>query len=137
MWHIPFIHALFLLTCMFYLHIVDDFYLQGILAQLKQKQWWETHYPDKLYKHDWFIALIIHAFSWSFAIMLPIIVYTLYKEQDIAMFYGTSLCLNACIHAITDNAKANQLKISLLQDQCIHFIQILITWAMYLVITSV
>lgn len=30
----------FLLLLMIFLHIVDDYYLQGILASMKQKEWW-------------------------------------------------------------------------------------------------
>jgi hypothetical protein len=38
-----------LLTSMFFCHIIDDFYLQGILAQLKQHKFWEENAPQKLY----------------------------------------------------------------------------------------
>ena len=31
---------IFMLLFMVFLHIVDDYYLQGILASMKQKQWW-------------------------------------------------------------------------------------------------
>ena len=60
-----------ILLIMLFLHIVDDYYLQGILTKLKQKSWWEENAPNKLYKHDYIIALIEHAFSWTFMIMLP------------------------------------------------------------------
>lgn len=124
--------ALFLLCCMFYLHIVDDFYVQGLLAKLKQKLWWREHYPDSLYAHDWLIALFLHAFSWAFTIMLPITVHMIYIGKNNTVFYGIALCLNICIHAITDHIKANRLQISLLQDQCIHLVQVFITWMAYL-----
>ena len=42
---------------MLYCHILDDFCLQGILASLKQKSWWEENYPNKLYKYDYIISL--------------------------------------------------------------------------------
>lgn len=124
--------ALLLLFSMFYLHIVDDFYLQGLLAQLKQKSWWKEHYPDTLYEHDWFIALVEHAFSWAFTIMIPITTHMLYIRKSNAIFYSIVLFINVVIHAITDHIKANRVQISLLQDQCIHFIQIFITWGAYL-----
>lgn len=38
---------------MFWLHLIDDFHLQGLLGNLKQKSWWEKNYPNKLYKDDW------------------------------------------------------------------------------------
>lgn len=68
---------LFILLCMLFLHIVDDYYLQGWLASAKQKSWWEKNSPDKLYKHDYLIALFMHSFSWTFMIMLPLTMYTI------------------------------------------------------------
>ena len=35
-----------LLYAMVFLHIVCDYYLQGILAQMKQKSWREKNAPD-------------------------------------------------------------------------------------------
>lgn len=57
---------------MLFCHIVDDYYLQGILASMKQKKWWQENAPDKLYEYDYLIALLMHGFSWAFMIMLPI-----------------------------------------------------------------
>ena len=31
---------IFILLFMIMMHIVDDYYLQGILASMKQKSWW-------------------------------------------------------------------------------------------------
>ena len=44
----------FILLLMIFLHIIDDFNLQGIMASMKQKEWWKSH-PEytKLYKFDW------------------------------------------------------------------------------------
>ena len=41
---------MFLLFAMLFLYIVDDYYLQGILASMKQKKWWKENAPDKLYE---------------------------------------------------------------------------------------
>lgn len=38
---------------MIFLHIVDDYYLQGILAQMKQKKFWKEQAPDVKYKYDY------------------------------------------------------------------------------------
>ena len=62
----------FLLLLMIFLHIVDDYYLQGILASMKQKEWWHKAAPEKMYRYDYIVALIMHGFSWAFMIMLPI-----------------------------------------------------------------
>lgn len=63
---------IFIVLLMIFMHIVDDYYLQGWLASAKQKKWWEENAPDKLYENDYAWALLMHAFSWSFMIMLPI-----------------------------------------------------------------
>lgn len=121
------IRILFIILCMLFCHIVDDYYLQGILASLKQKSWWEKNNPNPLYKYDYRMALCEHAFSWTFMIFLPIF---------IAYFIGISIhqellftlfCFNFGIHTIVDDLKANQLKINLIQDQLIHICQIIIT----------
>ena len=62
----------FILFAMIFCHIVDDYYLQGILASMKQRQWWKENAPNKMYEHDYIVALIMHAFSWSFMISIPL-----------------------------------------------------------------
>ena len=65
----------FIFTAMIFLHIIDDYVLQApCLCDLKQKSFWEKNAPQTMYKNDYIIALIMHAFSWSFMIMLPIAV---------------------------------------------------------------
>lgn len=120
---------IFILLFMIMMHIVDDYYLQGILASMKQKSWWkkQPNYNDK-YSNDYLIALMMHAFSWSFCIMLPIAI-SLKFEVD--AFFAIILGVNFMIHAIVDSFKANELKINLVQDQTIHIIQILITFAIF------
>jgi hypothetical protein len=39
---------------------------------------------------------------------------------------------NWLIHAYVDNLKANNHKINLIQDQSIHLVQIIITWALFI-----
>ena len=62
----------FIILAMIFCHIVDDYYLQGGLTSMKQKKWWQENAPQKLYKYDYIVALIMHSMSWSFMIMLPI-----------------------------------------------------------------
>lgn len=119
-----------LLFAMIFLHIVDDYYLQGILASMKQKSWWEKNASDELYKHDYIMALFMHSFSWAFMIMIAPVVYILNNHIDSTNF-GVILLLfvmNLYTHMITDGMKANQKKINLIQDQLIHLTQIFITW---------
>ena len=104
---------LFLLFLMLFMHIVDDYYLQGWLASAKQKSWWEQNAPNKLYKYDYLIALFMHSFSWSFMIMLPYHIYILLFGGT---FYPILFIGNLIIHMYVDNMKANLKKINLIQD---------------------
>lgn len=111
-----------ILLIMFFLHIVDDYYLQaqGVLASLKQKSWWEKNAPDKKYRFDYLVALFMHSFSWTFMIMLPIV---LSSNIPIWLFV-----INVLIHGTVDHLKANLKKINLVTDQLIHVLQIVLTW---------
>lgn len=115
---------LFIILTMIFCHIVDDYYLQGWLASAKQKKWWQENAPQKLYKYDYIVALIMHSMSWSFMIMLPIAMSMLFNIPT--MFLIVFIC-NAIIHGIVDNFKANKLKINLIADQSIHLLQIAVT----------
>ena len=115
---------------MLFCHVIDDFYLQGILASMKQKIWWkkQEQYKEK-YKYDYVVALIIHSFSWVFMIMLPIAIYLKFNLGWLYLAYP----INLVIHAIIDDLKANKLKINLIVDQSIHIIQIIIIWVIFTV----
>ena len=120
-----------LFLAMIFLHIVDDYYLQGWLASAKQKSYWKQNAPDKLYMHDYIMALFMHSFSWAFMIMIVPSVYTLITTINInnaSLGIALIFLANLCIHMTTDNAKANLKKINLVQDQLIHLAQITITW---------
>lgn len=119
-----------LLIFMIFAHITDDYYLQGWLASAKTKNWWEKNAPNKLYSKDYIMALFCHSLSWSIMIFLPILIYSLYNQIDLDWFYLV-LPINLIIHAIIDDLKANKFKINLIIDQSIHFIQIFITWLIF------
>lgn len=118
-----------ILLTMIFSHIVDDYYLQGWLASAKQKLWWEKNAPERLYRNDYIMALFMHSFSWSFMIMLPIIVYLLSTGIRVQEWIAIPYFVNMAIHSIVDDLKANKRKINLIQDQSIHLGQILVTWA--------
>lgn len=123
---------IFILISMIFCHIIDDYYLQGWLASAKQKSWWIQNAPNNLYKNDYLMALFCHSFSWSFMIQLPVLIYSFYTHLfiwSIILFI-----INLIIHAFIDNLKANKLKINLIQDQIIHFIQIIIIWIIIFII---
>ena len=119
-----------LLIFMLLAHITDDYYLQGWLASAKTKNWWEKNVPNKLYSKDYIMALFCHSLSWSIMVFLPILIYSLYNQIDLNWFYLV-LPINLIIHAIIDDLKANKFKINLIIDQSIHFMQIFITWLIF------
>ena len=119
---------IYILFAMIFAHIVDDFYLQGILAKMKQKDWWEKQDGYRsFYKNDYIAALLAHGFSWSFMIMLPFIIFG-FMHWSILF----SICFNAPLHAYIDHYKANRKEINLIVDQVCHLNQILVTWFMIL-----
>lgn len=123
---------IFILISMIFCHIIDDYYLQGWLASAKQKSWWIQNASNNLYKNDYLMALFCHSFSWAFMIQLPVLIYSFYTHLfiwNIILFI-----INLIIHAFIDNLKANKFKINLIQDQIIHFIQIIITWIIIFII---
>jgi hypothetical protein len=115
---------LFVIALMIFCHIVDDYYLQGILASMKQRSWWEENYPENLYKYDYIMALSVHSISWAFMVMLPVAAYMGFRPTN---FFFVMLVVNSVIHAIVDDLKANKHKINLITDQSIHLVQIIVT----------
>ena len=121
---------------MFWLHLIDDFRLQGLIGNLKQKSWWEKNYRNKLYKDDWEFALFEHSFSWSFTTHIPLLIISLYSYYANRYLYALWLyvwCIvfNTLLHMIIDNSKANKQEISLSTDQIFHIAQIVISFMMY------
>lgn len=122
---------IFILLCMIFCHIIDDFCLQkSSLVDLKQKKWWETNAPDIMYINDYKVALFMHSFSWSFMVLLVPTIHLLLTNYNItigaiilALFY-----MNIVIHYHIDNMKANKNMINLIVDQTVHLIQIILTW---------
>ena len=119
----------FVLICMIFAHIVDYYYLQGILASMKQKAWWKKQesYKD-LYKYDYIVALIMHSFSWAFMIMVPI---AFVMNFTVTAGFIIALLINTIIHCLVDNLKANKMKINLVADQSIHVAQIVVTFIVF------
>ena len=122
---------------MIFLHIVDDYYLQGWLASAKQREWWEQNAPNKLYKRDYIMALFMHSFSWAFMIMLVPAIYILNVATNInaaTIMLAIFFVVNLCLHMYTDDQKANKKKINLIQDQLTHLVQIIGTWIYFVII---
>lgn len=119
------------LLLMFLFDIIDDFVLQPIcLSKLKQKRYWieeceKNNLDISKYDKDYVTALMMHGLSWSIMIHVPLMFLGGIRDD---FFLWLSVLFNAVIHAIIDNLKANKLKINLDVDQCLHVLQIVITW---------
>lgn len=120
---------IFVLCAMLFMHVLDDYVLQApCLCKLKQKSFWEQHAPQKRYKYDYVVALVMHALSWSFMIMLPIAwALNFHVSADFAVMFMA----NAVFHALVDDLKANQYKINLVIDQVYHLFQIGSTFTLF------
>ena len=118
------------LVTIIFIHIIADFHLQGILAKMKQKDWWKLTYKeimekDKKYDNDWIVCLFWHSFQWSFMIMLPLLVNC---NFDIDYKYLCVFGANIIGHMVIDDLKCNRYKINLITDQFLHMIQIILSW---------
>lgn len=120
--------SLLLFLLMVLLHIIDDFVLQPIcLSKLKQKAYWENDELGKkrLYCNDYKAALFIHGLSWSIMVHLPLMCMQFIYDYKLGV---PCICIgvlaHAVIHAYIDDIKANLHDINLIQDQLLHFAQL-------------
>ena len=124
--------ALLALLAALAVHVIDDFGLQHFthLNELKQKAWWSEQlkaHPEldaSLYKHDYIVCLFLHAFKWSCLTLLPALLILGFPS---AITLTVLVVLNTAVHAVVDDLKANKLAISLVQDQLVHLLQIIVT----------
>ena len=124
-----FSQRLLILFIMIFCHLIDDYKLQGILANMKQRQWWKKNANKYMYRNDYKVALIEHAFSWSFMITLPFLIISFIQNNTFLMILLViSYFINTAIHAFIDNLKANKYVINLVEDQFVHLVQIICTW---------
>lgn len=125
-----FVFRLFILLTMFFCHIFADYNLQGILASMKQKEWWRKQTTRQIYQNDYKMAMLEHAFAWSFVMELPLTVMAIVQDNMPLMWLTVAtMVFNTAIHYHVDNWKANIKAINLIEDQAIHFVQIILTWA--------
>ena len=143
-----------LLLLMLLAHIVEDFHLQGKMADMKQKMWWahmiddaiedsdrrngkktikdDSYYTfwDMRYKqfgNDYIPVLILHGFEWAICVSIPVFFYTGFEPS---MGYVLMVCVMAAVHSIVDHMKCNEMCINLVVDQAIHMVQIAVLFAM-------
>jgi hypothetical protein len=120
---------IFIICAMLFMHVLDDYVLQApCLCDLKQKSFWEKNAPQPLYKNDYIVALLMHALSWSFMIMLPIAVKL---NFNVDINFAAMLAINTMFHALIDDLKANKYRINLIVDQSYHMFQIAITFVFF------
>lgn len=146
--------SIILLVLMLLMHVLEDFHIQGRMADMKQQRWWsdriykdvvehnptvvpegqERMYYDAMrrYGNDYLIVLVLHAFEWAVFIHLPIILAcfstNLVFSEDFWLIITISIMLNTLIHTVVDDAKANRGSINLIVDQLIHITQVIATF---------
>lgn len=97
---------------------------------MKQKTFWQENAPEQMYRYDYLWALIMHAFSWTFMVMLPVMfINNFVLDAEFLLYFIFHLML----HAQTDDLKANARKINLWQDQMIHMLQIAVILTRYVI----
>jgi hypothetical protein len=117
------------ITILFF-HIIADYNLQGVLAQMKSVRFWkdlkerESKRKDgfKISIKDWIMPMIEHSFMWSFIVHLPIIMF--YSINPITII--VSIIIHTCFHMLIDSLKANTNDINLIADQLFHMLQIIL-----------
>lgn len=113
-----------IVLAMIFCHTIADYNLQGWLVNAKQRDYWEKNAPDRLYKHDFIMALFMHSFTWTFMVMLPIL---FFNRFSINVMFLVLFIANIVIHMYIDHLKANKKKINLCFDQFSHLLQIFCT----------
>ena len=140
-------YKIFILFLMLLMHYIEDFHLQGCLANLKQKKWWEkqisnndmhSHYAleHSIYKNDYKMSLFAHSIENALFVMLPLIIDMLISEftyclQNTWILFIPSTILICVSHYLIDDSKANEMKINLVQDQLYHLCVILLIFLCY------
>lgn len=124
--------AVTMLLAMLFMHIADDYYLQGILAKMKQRSWWDNQVQEldeSIYRNDYKMALAEHAFSWTCCVLaLPALVWGVPGWLLLQL-----VVVNTAMHAIVDDGKANAKVLNLVDDQLMHVAQVLLMWMIIMV----
>ena len=137
-------YKIFILLLMLLMHYIEDFHLQGCLANLKQKEWWKkqinenpkihTVFEYSIYKNDYKMSLFAHSIENALFVMLPLMIDLLISElvtdylRNTWIFFVPAIALICVSHYVIDNLKANEMKINLIKDQILHIIFILIVF---------
>lgn len=129
------VKALLILPIMVFLHILVDFHIQGVLAEMKQKKFWEK-FGGK-YAEDYMVAMGMHSFEWIFVVSLPMLLNCWIRHRDWAVvLYFVIIIANMVVHYVVDDMKANDLALNLAEDQMCHLVQILCAWLAWTIIVG-
>lgn len=132
--------AILILIEMLFLHVFADYQLQGILASMKQKEWWVKQAPNVVefnksqYKNDYKAALVAHSLEWSFVVLFPMFYSTTILPIYSIIAYVALLIANTYFHYMVDDSKANKKMLNLVEDQILHLGQILFSWLLWTVL---
>lgn len=118
-----------LLLLMILCHIVEDFHIQGVMANMKQKSFWKP-YGEK-YARDWKPVIILHGMEWAILTSMPCLVASWF---DVPLWFILVIVAMGLLHAYIDHLKANVGNINLIIDQTFHLIQIEMIFLSYLAI---
>ena len=116
-----------LLPLMILCHIIEDFHIQGVMADMKQASFWRS-YGEK-YANDWKPVIILHGMEWAILTSMPCLVMSWF---DIPLWFVLVIVAMGLLHAYIDHLKANVGKINLITDQTLHMSQIMIIYLAYL-----
>lgn len=116
-----------LLPLMILCHIIEDFHIQGKMADMKQSSFWRP-YGEK-YANDWKPVIILHGMEWAMLTSMPCVVMSWF---DVPMWFVLVIVTMGLLHAYIDHLKANVGKINLITDQTLHMTQIMIIYLAYL-----
>lgn len=122
------------------LHLLADYALQGCLSDLKQKRWWAAQMRQlyesfdkkyqtyelkwkiqQKYKYDYMAGLFCHALMWTLVTFFPLMWFCS------PWAFTCAVLANTLVHFVVDHMKANVYRLNLVQDQLIHFIQVVAT----------
>ena len=118
-----------LLPLMILFHVIEDFHIQGNMAQMKQRRWWKFY--DDEYRNDWVPVIILHGIEWAMFVSIPCLMASWF---DVSVWFMAVVVSMGLIHAYIDHLKANTFKINLIQDQTMHMVQIGMILLAYMVI---
>ena len=134
-------YKIFIVLLMFLMHYIEDFHVQGCLANLKQKTWWieeckKRNVNSKKYKDDFKMSLFAHSFENAIFVMLPMTIDLLISEHfktlcNVWFLFIPAIMFLTSSHYLIDDANANKLKINLVQDQLAHIACILLVAILY------